>query len=423
MNASENTPVTGGPDQPAEDRGSEGPVSGRSLWKRLYSGDTRIDVVGRRRTWFLFSAALLLISVGSLAVRGPLSGEGWLGGLNLSIDFEGGNVWEFPTEDVSVADAREALAPFGLEGATIQTVERQDAESGQTARRLRIATPELADQEDKVAVTAALEELTGAEVEDAREVSSSWGKEITEKARNALLAFLVLVTVYIALRFQLKSALPAMVALVHDVAITVGVYSVGQFNVAPGTVIAFLTILGYSLYDTVVVFDKVRENDRLVTANGNVTYGAMVNLTLNQTLMRSINTTVTSVLPVLSLLVIGSWVMGAATLQDFALALLIGLIAGTYSSFFIAAPLLAMLKEREPVNRRIRERVMSQGEDPNAVPDRIGVAGVARPGTPKRGGLSPAAPSPTSNGGEREVTLSPSGRVIPARPRKKTRKR
>lgn len=415
MNASENTPADSSPEEPAEISpaevsGARGPVSDRSLLRRLYSSDTRVDVVGRRRKWFLFSAVLLLISVGSLLVRG----------LNLSIEFEGGVVWEIPAGDASIADTRDALTPFGLEGATIQTVERQDAESGDVGRRLRISAAEVEDSE---AVTATLEELTGESVEDFREVSPSWGEEITEKARTALLAFLALVTVYIALRFQLKSAVPAMVALVHDVALTVGVYSVGQFSVTPGTVIAFLTILGYSLYDTVVVFDKIRENDRLVTANGNVTYGAMVNLTLNQTLMRSVNTTITSLLPVVSMLVIGAWVMEAATLQDFALALLIGMIAGTYSSFFIASPLLALLKEREPVNRKIRERVAAQDEDPNAVPDRLGVAGIARPGSLKRGALAPTVPAATKNGGDREVTLSPGGRVIPARPRKKTKRR
>ena len=176
----------------------------------------------------------------------------------------------------------------------------------------------------------------------------SWGREISDKAIRALIVFLVLVTIYIALRFELKMAFPTLVALIHDVLITIGVYAVTQLEVTPATVIAVLTILGYSIYDGIVVFDKVDENTRLVSSTGGLSYGGMVNVSLNQALMRSLNTTITALLPVASLLVVGSWILGAVVLQEFAIALLIGLFSGAYSSLFIASPLLAWLKEREP---------------------------------------------------------------------------
>jgi preprotein translocase subunit SecF len=379
----------------------EAPATPPSLWSRLYRGETRLNIVGHRRRWLTLSAVLLLVCLVSLGIRG----------LNLGIEFEGGVVWEIPAGEASVADARSAVAPFGLDDATIQTVESE------RGTELRIASPPT-DVETSDEVTAALVELTGADPNDVNltEVGPSWGREISENAAQALVVFLGLVTVYIALRFHLKEALPALLALVHDVAITVGVYSLFQFPVTPATVIAFLTILGYSLYDTIVVFDKVDENTELVTVKGNLTYGAMVNLSLNQTLMRSLNTTITALLPVTAMLIIGAWGMGAVTLRDFALALFIGLIAGAYSSFFVAAPLLAWLKEREPQYRDVRRRIESRGGDTLAVPTGATAAAAAA------GPAAPSAPAAgrTGNGGRAPVTSG--GPVIPARPRKKTRK-
>jgi preprotein translocase subunit SecF len=382
------------------DQMPESTATPSSLWSRLYRGETRLNIVGRRRQWFTLSAVLLLICLLSLGTRG----------LNLGIEFEGGVVWEIPAGEASVADTRAALAPFGLDDATIQTVESE------RGSELRIASAPT-DVETSDEVTAALIELTAASPNDVNltEVGPSWGREISENAVQALLVFLGLVTVYIALRFHLKEALPALLALVHDVAITVGVYSVFQFPVTPATVIAFLTILGYSLYDTIVVFDKVDENSELVTVKGNLTYGAMVNLSLNQTLMRSLNTTITALLPVTALLIIGAWGMGAVTLRDFALALFIGLIAGAYSSFFVATPLLAWLKDREPQYRDVRRRIESRGGDTLAVPKGITASAADGPAV-----SSAAAGGRTGNGGRAPVTAG--GRVIPARPRKKTRK-
>lgn len=379
--------------------GPADPANKPSVWSRLYRGQTNVNIVGRRRLWFAVSGVLLLVALVSLTTRG----------LNMGIEFEGGDVWEVPAGDVSVTEARSALAAFGLDSATIQTLESD------RGTELRIAS-EPVDVETSDEVTAALVELTGSSFDEVNytSVGPSWGREISENAVRALLWFLGLVTVYIALRFHLKQALPALVALVHDVAITVGVYSLGQFQVTPGTVIAFLTILGYSLYDTIVVFDKVEENTELVTLKGNLTYGAMVNLSLNQTLMRSLNTTITALLPVGSLLVIGSWAMGAVALQDFALALFIGLIVGAYSSFFVAAPLLTLLKEREPQYRDVRRRIEARGGDALAIPKGVTAGAEAVPAT---GAAVPAHPG---NGGRGPVTTS--GRVIPPRPRKKTKK-
>jgi preprotein translocase subunit SecF len=270
-------------------------------------------------------------------------------------------------------------------------------------------------------------------------VGPSWGREISEKALRALLVFLVFVTIYIALRFEMKMAIPTLVALIHDILITVGVYSLTQFEVTPATVIAMLTILGYSIYDGIVVFDKVDENTRLVSSTGGLSYGGMVNLSLNQALMRSLNTSITALIPVASLLVVGSWIMGATTLQEFALALLIGLFSGAYSSIFVASPLLALLKEREPRYRDIKRRVEARGGD--TLPGAVAVAGAgsasgsgggtaAGSGKGKSTGSGSGSgrksgtdsPTPVGDGGAGEGTVvAPSGRVIPARPRKKSK--
>jgi preprotein translocase subunit SecF len=381
---------------------SDAPVKPRSLPGRLYHGETSFDIVNRRRWWFGISLGAVVIGVTSLLLQG----------LNLGIDFEGGVVWEVPADDVSVSDARDELAPLGLGGSTIQTLES----GGETT--LRVESEPL-DPGETDRVTSALVTLTGASNDEVsfNEVGPTWGRQISEKAIRALIVFLVLVTIYIALRFELKMAIPTLVALIHDVLITVGVYSVAQFEVTPATVIAILTILGYSIYDGIVVFDKVDENTRLVSSTGGLTYGGMVNLSLNQALMRTLNTSITALLPVGSLLIVGSWLMGAITLQEFALALLVGLLSGAYSSIFIASPLLALLKEREPRYRDIRRRIESRGDvaaadRPSHRPREVTTTAAGASGGPKRG-----------DSGNGETVVTSTGRVIPARPRKKTKGR
>jgi preprotein translocase subunit SecF len=374
-------------------RGGAKVAAKRSIWSRLYHGETNFDIVGRRRLWFTISLVAVVVSLVSLGVRG----------LNLGIDFEGGVVWEVPAGDTTVAEARSAVDQFGLRGATIQELESDNG------REIRVESEPIgADESDQV--TRALADLTGSDTDQVNltEVGPSWGREISDKALRALIVFLVLVTIYIAFRFEVKMAIPTLAALVHDVIITIGVYSVTGLEVTPATVIAVLTILGYSIYDGIVVFDKVDENTRLVSSTGGLTYGGMVNVSLNQALMRSLNTTITALLPVTSLLVVGSWIMGASVLEEFALALLIGLFSGAYSSIFIASPLLAMLKEREPRYRDIRRRVEARGGDAEVVATAVatGRTQVTRP-----------APADAKPG----TTVTPSGRAIPPRPRKKSK--
>jgi preprotein translocase subunit SecF len=384
--------------------------SRRSLAGRLYHGETNVDFVGRRKVWFTLSAVAVVLSVVGLLGRG----------LNLGIDFEGGTVWVVPAGDASVADVRGAVDEFGLAGATIQSLESDEG------KQIRVeAEPTDASTSDDV--TRSLAEVTGSTPDDVdiTSVGPSWGEEISAKALRALIVFLIVVTIYIALRFELAMAIPTLVALVHDVLITVGVYAWTGLEVTPATVIAVLTILGYSIYDGIVVFDKVDENGRLVSSTGGLSYGGMVNVSLNQALMRSLNTTLTALLPVTSLLVVGSWIMGASTLEEFAVALLIGLFAGAYSSLFVASPLLAYLKEREPRYRDIKKRVEARGGDRDVVAATIAAGGarVRLPNRPAGGGTGGGkARGPRTQGEGEGTVVAPSGRVIPARPRKKTRR-
>lgn len=362
------------------------------LLHRLYHGLTEYDFVGRRRIGFVISGVLLLASVLSLATRG----------LDLSIEFDGGVAWELDTGRATTDDIRAVMAAEGLgDVAKIQTLRSSEGE------RFRVTVgPEPAEVQTRV--REALAAAAGIPADDVSEqvVGPSWGEEITRQAVRALVFFFIAVAIYISLRFEWKMAIAALLAVVHDVVISVGIYSVFGFTVSPATVIAFLTILGFSLYDTIVVFDKVHDNTRKLQG-GRFTYSDVVNLSMNQVLMRSINTSITSVLPVLSLLVVGSWLMGAVALEDFALALLIGLLTGSYSSIFVATPILAMLKERELRYRQLRERV--QGRAPVSV-----VRAAASPGTSAR-------PAAVPSGGQPGGPV-PSAAAIPPRPRKKKKR-
>jgi preprotein translocase subunit SecF len=312
----------------------------RSLGGRLYHGETAIDFYGKRWWGLGLSGLLLLITAVSLISQG----------LNLGLDFEGGVAWEVPSKDLTVEQARETLDAQGIDGANAKVQERTSA-SG------RVLVVQVGDQSvakrQEVKEALAVAAKVDPELVSVNSVSSTWGRSITQKAIRALVIFLILVALFIAWRLEWRMALAAIIAMMHDVLISVGVYSVFRFEVTPATVVAFLTILGFSLYDTIVVFDKVNENsDRF--AGARVPYADVINVSMNQVLMRSINTSIAAVLPVLSLLILGSGILGAVTLRDFALALLVGLLTGSYSSIFIAAPLLAMFKEREPRYRTVR---------------------------------------------------------------------
>ena len=297
---------------------------------RAYRGQTAIDFVGRRRFAFALSLVLLVLTIGSLGLRG----------LDLGIDFEGGVSWDVPGAQLSIADAEQVLVDRGLDPAAARIQERS-SESGAFIKIQVPVQPTEVQQDLQEALAVAAE--VGFDDVSVNIVSSSWGREITDKAIRALVVFTLLVVLFISVRYEWRMALAAVAAMVHDVVISVGIYSLLGFVVTPATVIAFLTILGYSLYDTIVIFDRVRENEaRYETSN--VPYADVINTTMNQVLMRTLNTTASSMIPVLSILVIGAGVMGASALSEFAIALLVGMVTGAYSSIFVAAPLLAMMR-------------------------------------------------------------------------------
>ena len=305
----------------------------RSAWGRLYHGETSIDFHGRRWWGLGLSMILLLISVGSLLTRG----------LNLGLDFEGGVAWEVDATRVTEDQARSILDQNGIKGSDAKIQTRSNASGS-------VLFIQVDDQPDatRQSVQADLATAAGVDTDkvSSTAVSATWGDTITKKAVRALIVFLVLVALFIAWRLEWKMALSAIVAMLHDVLISVGVYSLFQFEVTPATVVAFLTILGFSLYDPIVVFDKVKENAERYGGT-RMPFADVSNVSMNQVLMRSLNTSISAVLPVLSLLILGSEIMGAVTLREFALALLVGLITGSYSSIFIATPLLTVFKERE----------------------------------------------------------------------------
>jgi preprotein translocase subunit SecF len=323
----------------------------RSIWSKLYRGETSFDFVGHRRRWYTISLTVILIGLIALGVKG----------LNFSIDFKGGTVWEVPSE-ASVSHVRDVVGGVSsdLRQANIQIL--TDRTTGRRTVRVSAEANATKDKSKVTRVTDALAKMAGVSASDVtlNDVGASWGADITQKALRALVIFLIAVVIYITFRFEGKMAIAALVALLHDILVTVGVYALSGFQVSPATVIAFLTILGYSLYDTIVVFDRIEENVKGIGASGRLTYSETVNLSMNQVLMRSINTSLVAILPILSILVIGSLALGASALQDFGLALFIGLLTGAYSSIFIASPLLAQLKEREPRYVQIRQRLATR---------------------------------------------------------------
>ena len=316
------------------------------LGHRLYTGEVSYDFVGRRRRWYIVSAILLTISVLAVLLRG----------LTWGIEFSGGADFKAPTTvtSSSVDDMRAALEASGvpdLDEATINTI---------GDNQIRVQTRTLDPTEEVPKVRAAIAAEVGVPTEDVAYslIGASWGGQITNRALIALAVFLTLVGLVIWAYFRdAKMSAAALIALAHDLILTIGIYALVGFTVTPATLIGVLTILGYSLYDTVVVFDKVRENVRDIKASTTRTYSEAANLALNQVLVRSINTTVIGVLPVAALLFAGAVILGEGPLKDLALALFVGMIAGAYSSVFIATPLLAQLREREPEMKKLAARV------------------------------------------------------------------
>lgn len=385
-------------------------------WRRLILGQTAIDFWGKRRVWMLISGLLLALTAVSFVTRG----------LVLGIDFEGGVAWDVPAGQLSVDEARQILTDNGLESDTAKIQER-NSDSGD------IIKVQVEDQPEAVRVQLQEAFATAAGVDAAdvsvASVSATWGEEITRKAVTALIVFLALIAVYISFRFEWRMALTAILAMIHDVVVSVGIYSIFGFEVTPATVVAFLTVLGYSLYDSIVVFDRIRDNERRVAAAG-LTAGDLVNVSTNQVLLRSINTTLASALPVISLLLVGAGLLGQVTLREFAIALLVGMLTGAYSSIFVASPMLGWLKGRSATFRG-RGSGHLTGEDLRTVVI-AGAGGVrsvssrrrrvpATVGAPDEGAEAAGqdAPPPSTR-----VASAPADRLLshPPRPRKKKRR-
>ncbi len=346
---------------------------------RLYRGDVSINFVGRQKLWYTISGCILAIAVIALIVRG----------LNFSVDFKGGSIFQVKAPNASISQVEKAVQDGGGGTVTVQKVGvgSKAQWQAQTAP-LSIGTTEH--------VQDSLAKELGVNVNQISTtfVGPTWGSQISSKALEALIAFLVVIVGYLSIAFEWKMATAAFVALIHDILITVGIYALAGFQVSPATVIGLLTILGYSLYDTVVVFDKVRENTAGLVTSARSTYSQAANLALNQTLVRSINTSLIALLPVTAILIAGTLLLGTGELSDLALVLFVGMLSGTYSSIFIATPVLADLKEREPQYKALAKRVAARVASPRvaartqaAVPAGSGVTAgsAARPAKSRTG--------------------------------------
>jgi preprotein translocase subunit SecF len=373
-----------------------------SLVRRLYRGETNIDFIGSRKRWYIASAILVTVCLGLIIFKG----------FNYGIEFSGGNSFTVPKPaGATLEDAERALESTGAEVQTAQEV----GGGGQTKFVLKT---EALDVDETAEAREALAKELGVSPDEVTEaaVSSSWGGQVTKQALIALAVFLVLVSIYIWIRFEQKMAIAAIFALLHDLVLTAGVYSLVGFEVTPSTVIGLLTILGFSLYDTVVVFDKVEENTRGILGGTRIDYAEAANLAVNQTLMRSINTSLISLLPVGGLLFVGAGILGVGTLKDLALVLFVGLAAGAYSSLFLATPWLVDLKEREPRYAALKQRVAARkaglakaatsaaaaGDTADAEPVAVTAGAGARSGTGSGAGsgAAKAAPRRRATGGK-----------------------
>lgn len=340
---------------------------GNGFAHRLYTGELSFDIVGRRRTWYTFTAILLAVCILAIGIRG----------LNLGIEFKGGADFQAPTTvtATTVDDVRSAVEQLNLpdnDELTVTTIGDGN---------VRIQTRAL--EVDEVAlVKQAIADQLGITIDDVAYslIGASWGAQVTQQALIALFVFVALVMLLIGFYFRdFKMSVAAILALFHDLIITIGVYALVGFSVTPTTMIGVLTILGYSLYDTVVVFDKIRENTRDLT-NTRHTYSFQANNAVNQVLVRSLNTTIIGVLPVAALLFTGWFILGTGPLKDLGLALFVGMVAGAYSSIFIATPLLAQMREADPDMREHRERLSRRaaratekhGHKPKAVTVAVG---------------------------------------------------
>jgi preprotein translocase subunit SecF len=352
-------------------------------WKgaiSTYRGHTvpHLKLIQHRNWWFAISGAVIFISIVGLIVRG----------LNYSIEFKGGAqiTYDFKTAE-TVPEITSILAKYGRGDAEIQVVNGQS---------VSIRTQSLTDlsPDEQAALKADLAKQAGISSDDVntQDVGPTWGSQISKKAIRGLIVVLILITGYIAVRFEWKMALGAMIALVHDLINTAGIYALVGREVTPATVIAILTILGFSLYDTVVIYDKIQENTESTALVARLGYSETVNQSCNQVFMRSVNTSLVVLLPILSLLF-----FGGATLKDFAFAMFVGVTTGAYSSIFVAAPVLTVLKEREPRYRQIEARraVRDGGPRPKALAAPAATDGAAASNAAATAATAKSAPRPS----------------------------
>jgi preprotein translocase subunit SecF len=362
---------------------------------RLYRGEVSFDFVGRKKLWYTISGLILVISIAALAFRG----------LNPSVDFKGGNLFIFQAPGHTSTQVASVVKNAGGGDDPIVTQIGVGSNARWQAQTIKLGFGAQTRVQDALASKFHVHD--GANGVSITFTSATWGSQITHKALEGLIVFLILIVIYLSIAFEWKMAVSAFVALLHDIVITTGVYALAGFEVSPATVIGLLTILGYSLYDTVVVFDKVRENTAGLLATGRSTYSRAANLALNQTLVRSINTSLIALLPVSAILVVAIVFLGVGELQDLALVLFVGMLSGTYSSICIATPVLADLKEREPQYKQLAKRVALRdsggraAQRAKAKAERAERAGVARRGAdngPEATGLGPDDPAGRGSG-------------------------
>jgi preprotein translocase subunit SecF len=311
----------------------------RVVISRIYRGEISADIVGKPRLWYSISGLLLVLSIAGLLVQG----------LNFGVEFKGGSVFTFSAPSASIEQVRGAVTGGGAHQAIVQ----------KAGGDWRVTTESLSSTKVTEVKNNVAEELdVPAQRVSTQVVGASWGGEISEKAWQALLVFMILIIAYLSVAFEWRMALAAVVALVHDLVITAGVYAWSGFEVTPATLLGFLTILGYSLYDAVVVFDMIKEVTKPLGPTSKITYSEAANQALSSTLVRSLNTSLVAILPVAAILFIGTTLFGAGTLKDLSLSLFVGMIVGTYSSICVATPLLVQMKEREPKYRELRANIV-----------------------------------------------------------------
>jgi preprotein translocase subunit SecF len=384
----------------------------RTLGNRLYSGETSVDVIGRRKRWFASFGVVLLIALVGLGVRG----------LHFSVDFTGGSVLTVPSQTLSTSQATSVAIANGVSAPVVQ---EETITTGGAGRQITVTTPTIkGDTENQLKDALASSAGISPNKITVQQVGASWGHEVSKDAIEALIVFLIAVTIYLALFFEWQMAVSALVSLLNVVVITGGVYAWSGLTVSPATVTGFLTILGYAIYDAVVVFDKIKENRRLYVDTDRMGYAKAANLAVNQTLMRSVNTSLIAVIPVIALMV-GGILSEATVLQDIALALFVGIAAGTISSILLAAPLLVWMKQRNPAVKaheaRIANRAQKEAAKAAAADAKAPEDAAPRPSGSVVVGAAPSIviSAPSQSAGQRVVQPRGNQRSQPQRNKKK----